>query len=51
MMPCAAHNETVDHFTLLSGVEMLFRTRYMLNNPQKTPRYDENRLQNESLKC
>jgi len=25
MMPFAAHNETADHFTFLSGVEMAFQ--------------------------
>jgi len=25
MMPCAAQNETADHFTFLSGVEMAFQ--------------------------
>jgi len=24
-MPCAAQNETADHFTFLSGVEMAFQ--------------------------
>jgi hypothetical protein len=25
MMPCGGHNETADHFTFLSGLEMAFQ--------------------------